>query len=109
MSDAEQNRRRDVRVLGPFDGVRPGLFDLPLQIYDLSVGGCFVNSFEEAPRAGHVFPIHIELPTGESIDAKGEAVYVRPGFGYGVRFREISDESRAVLQRVLETMRDGQR
>ena len=51
---------------------RPGLFDLPLQIYDLSVGGCFVNSVHEAPQKGQVFPIHIDLPNGETFVAKGE-------------------------------------
>ena len=66
MADSPDNRRKNVRVLGPFDGMRPGLFDLPLQIYDLSLGGCFVNSVHEAPQKGQVFPIHIDLPNGET-------------------------------------------
>src|SRR5262245_50483430 len=44
------DHRRYPRVLGPFDGTRPGMFDLRLQIYNLSLGGCFVNSVNEAPR-----------------------------------------------------------
>jgi hypothetical protein len=104
MTDSAENRRRDVRVLGPFDGTRPGLFDLPLQIYDLSIGGCFINSVHDAPRQGQVFPIHIELPNGETVVAKGETAYVRPGFGYGVKFCQISDDHRARLHSALEEM-----
>ena len=104
MTESPNNRRRDVRVLGPFDGMRPGLFDLPLQIYDLSIGGCFINSVHDAPHQGQIFPIHIELPNGEKVVAKGETAYVRPGFGYGVKFSQISDDNRARLQSALEEM-----
>jgi hypothetical protein len=102
MSDSPVNRRQNVRVLGPFDGMRPGLFDLPLQIYDLSVGGCFVNSVHEAPQRGQIFPINIELPTGETLVAKGEMAFVRPGFGYGVKFCELSEDNRSRLETALE-------
>jgi hypothetical protein len=104
MSDSPVNRRQNVRVLGPFDGMRPGLFDLPLQIYDLSIGGCFVNSTHEAPQRGQIFPINIELPTGETLVAKGETAFVRPGFGYGVKFCELSDENRTRLETALESL-----
>src|SRR5262249_51014231 len=54
MTQPVSNRRRSVRILGPFDGTRPGLLNLPLQIYDLSVGGCFVNSVLDAPQRGQI-------------------------------------------------------
>lgn len=106
--DSPDNRRKNVRVLGPFDGTRPGLFDLPLQIYDLSVGGCFVNSVHEAPHQGQVFPIHIELPDGETVVAKGETAYVRPGFGYGVKFCQISDQNLSRLEQALESLQQAE-
>ena len=77
---------------------------MPLQIYDLSVGGCFVNSVHDAPKQGQMFPIHIELPNGETVVAKGETAYVRAGFGYGVKFCQISDDNRARLQSALEEL-----
>jgi hypothetical protein len=104
MADSPDNRRKNVRVLGPFDGMRPGLFDLPLQIYDLSLGGCFVNSMHEAPQKGQVFPIHIDLPNDETFVAKGEMAFVRPGFGYGVKFCQISDENQRRLEQALELL-----
>ena len=98
------NRRKNVRIVGPFDGSRPGLVDMPLQIYDLSVGGCFVNSVHQAPHRGQVFSIQIELPTGETLVAKGEMAFVRPGFGYGVKFCELSDENRVRLESAIEML-----
>lgn len=104
MSDSGRERRQSVRIVGPFDGCRPGLFDLSLQIYDLSLGGCFVNSVHNAPHRGQVFLIHIQLPTGETFVAKGETAFVRPGFGYGVKFCELSDENRARLENAIEML-----
>ena len=98
------NRRRNVRILGPFEGSRQGLVDMPLQIHDLSVGGCFVNSVHLAPHQGQTFTIHVELPTGETLEAKGQTAFVRPGFGYGVKFCELSDENRTRLEHALEML-----
>jgi PilZ domain len=100
-------RRRHMRVLGPFDATRPGTFDMSLQIYDLSAGGCFVNSIHDAPPKGQVFVIQIDLPDGGTIAAKGETAFVRPGFGYGVRFHELSEETRNQLESALENSGAG--
>ena len=97
-----------MRIVGPFDGTRPGTFDLPLQIYDLSVGGCFVNSVHQAPHQGQVFAIHVELPNGETVVAKGETAYVRPGFGYGVKFCQISVENQRRLEQALELLQPSE-
>ena len=98
------DRRKHVRILGPFDGSRPGLVDMPLHIYDLSVGGCFVNSIHQAPHRGQAFSIRIELPTGETLVAKGETAFVRPGFGYGVKFCELTEENRLRLEHAIEVL-----
>jgi PilZ domain len=104
MADFHNDRRKHVRILGPFDGSRPGLVDMPLHIYDLSVGGCFVNSIHQAPHRGQMFLIQIELPTGEMLVAKGETAFVRPGFGYGVKFCELTEENRLRLTNAIEML-----
>ena len=78
MADSPDNRRKNVRVLGPFDGMRPGLFDLPLQIYDLSLGGCFVNSVHEAPQRARSFPSTSSCPTVKLSSRKGRRVSFDP-------------------------------
>src|SRR5262245_51013375 len=97
--------RQNIRVLGPFDCVRPGAFDMPVRIYDLSVGGCFVNSVHDPPEPGVIFTIHIDLPGGETIVTHCETASVRPGFGYGVKFCQMSDDSRIQLERAIEGLK----
>src|SRR5580765_8478066 len=98
-----RNRRRNVRVLGPFDGARRGLFDLPLHIYDLSIGGCFVKWVHDPPHKGQAMSIRIDLPTGVTFVAKAETAFVSPGFGFGVKFCELSDEDRIQLETAVQT------
>ena len=107
MTEPDNFQRKSVRVVGPFDGVRPGIFDMPVQIYDLSTGGCFVNSVHDAPPRGHVFTINIDLPTGDTIVAKCETASVRPGFGYGVQFCQMSEDCRARLLRAIELIKES--
>jgi hypothetical protein len=97
-----RNRRQSLRILGPFDGTRRGLFDLPLQIYDLSIGGCFVKWVHEAPHKGQIMSIRIELPNGDTVVEKAETAFVSPGFGFGVKFCQLSDENRNRLETALE-------
>ena len=108
MTEPDNFQRKSVRVVGPFDGVRPGIFDMPVQIYDLSTGGCFVNSVHDAPPRGHVFTINIDLPTGDTIVAKCETASVRPGFGYGVQFCQMSEDCRARLLRAIELIKESE-
>jgi hypothetical protein len=103
MSDS---RRGFHRVTGPFDGCRVGVLDTPLLIYDLSEGGCFVNSMYDTP-VGQKLVLRISLPFEGIIIAKAETVYVRPGFGFAVRFIELSDETFVCLQSALDKLRQN--
>jgi PilZ domain len=96
------NRRQNLRILGPFDGTRHGLFDLPLQIYDLSIGGCFVKWVHDSPHNGQLLSIRIELPSGDAVVTKAETAFVSPGFGFGVKFCQLSNENRMRLETALE-------
>jgi hypothetical protein len=86
---ATGNRRRHDRVPGPFDGRRVASLATPVRIYDLSEGGCFVTSFhDQQPGVG--FWLEIDLPYEGWIRVKAETLYVRPGFGFAVRFTEMT-------------------
>lgn len=101
MSD---NRRKHVRVTGPFDGRRVGLIETSVQVYDLSEGGCFVNSMQEQVE-GREVELEINLPTEGVIRATGQTVYSRPGFGFAARFTGMSDDARDKLSRELDRLR----
>jgi hypothetical protein len=101
MSD---NRRRHVRVTGPFDGKRISLIDTPVQIYDLSEGGCFVNSMQEQ-KEGREVELEIVLPTEGPIRVTALTLYSRPGFGFAARFTHVDQDARMRLTDELERLR----
>jgi hypothetical protein len=94
------DRRRHQRYAGPFEGVRVGVLETPLQIFDLSLGGCFVNSMHEQ-QEGVTFKVKIELPGEGWIPLRAETLYRRPG-GYAVKFIDVDEGTRARLRRGLE-------
>jgi hypothetical protein len=98
------NRRQHVRVTGPFDGRRIGLIETPVQIYDLSEGGCFVNSMQEQTE-GREVTLEIVLPHEGRITVTALTLYSRPGFGFAARFTKIDDDAMAKLARELDRLR----
>lgn len=105
------NRRQHERITGPFDGRRSGPLDTPVRIYDISEGGCFVNSSHEQ-KLGITIALEIDLPFEGTISVKAETLYKKPGFGYAVRFVEMSAEVSARLHSALDQLkaaaRDGE-
>jgi hypothetical protein len=96
------DRRRHLRITGPFDAVRVGFLQTPLQIFDLSLGGCFVNSLHDQ-QPGVVFTLKIDLPQEGWITLKAETLY-RRDCGYAVRFVEMSDVTKRRLERALDNL-----
>jgi len=97
---ATDNRRQHDRVSGPFDGRRIGGLSTPVRIYDLSEGGCFVTSIHEQ-QPGIGFTLEIDLPYEGWIRLRAETLYVRPGFGFAVRFTEMSQDTSERLRWAL--------
>jgi hypothetical protein len=97
---ASAERRRHVRVDGPFHGRRRGLLDMPVLIHNLSQGGCFVDS-RLAVDPGHPLTLGLSTADGEWIDVAGEVVHNQPGIGFAVRFVELSDTIREGLARII--------
>jgi hypothetical protein len=102
-SAGQVDLRLHSRVTGPFEGVRRGLLDVDVQIYDLSEGGCFVTSVHEQP-CGVEIELEIELPDG-TITVKGETRHGRAGFGFGVRFVNLAEEELKRLEQALNKLR----
>jgi PilZ domain-containing protein len=102
---ATAERRVHDRVPGPFDAWRIGMLETPVRIYDISLGGCFVHAMHEQDP-GVVVMLKIQLPENEWIEVKAETLYRRPGFGFAVRFIDLTDEARASLVRGLSEAND---
>jgi hypothetical protein len=100
-----RDRRRYPRVRGPFEGEWAGAAGTgAARIWDLSVGGCYIDSLNDQ-RAGEHVDVDITMPEGR-IHAGGEIVYSTPNQGFAVHFTEVSDGDREVLQRVVDRLID---
>ena len=99
------DRRQHARVLGPFDGWRISVLPIPVQIYNLSPGGCFVNSLSEQ-KPGIRVVLEIELPGQGRITLTGETLYAKPDFGYAVRFVDMPTELAARIEAALRRLNE---
>jgi CheY-like chemotaxis protein len=86
-------QRRHVRIAGPFHGLRIGLIDAPVTIYDLSEGGCFVNCLTAPPDPGRNLVLKIDLPEEGWICLKAEVKYAKPEFGFAVSFVDVPTDA----------------
>ena len=82
----QASRRKAHRVTGPFDGCRLGLIDTPI---------------------GQRISLRLTLPYEGTVTVHAETVYGRPGFGFAVRFVDLTDESRACLRSALDKLRQN--
>jgi hypothetical protein len=94
------NSRRYVRVRGPFDGYHMGT-KTPILVYDLNLGGGFVNFGEKQP-AEATLTLNIELPHG-LITVNAETVY-RDQAGVAVRFVDVDRDTAARLVSTVEAL-----
>ena len=92
-------QRRHIQIPGPFDGYRVGLIDSPITIYDLSAGGCFVNSFSAAPDVGRHVVLKIDLPGEGWICLKSQVMHAKPEFGFAVSFIDVPRDAADRLER----------
>lgn len=100
-----RERRVNERYAGPFDGFRVDLIEMPLSIFDLSRGGCFVNSMHEQ-AVGDRFMMKIDLPRVGWVTLRAETLYPRPGYGFAVRFVDVDDPTASLLEEGLEELLD---
>ena len=100
------NTRRYVRAVGPFSGYHLGLRKAPVLIFNMNVGGGFVNFTDEQPTGG-TFVLTIDLNQEGRITVKAETVY-RDASGIAVRFVDLDADGSERLGRAVEHMRQHQ-
>jgi len=94
--------RRYVRIRGPFDAAHLDVPRTPVLIYDLNLGGGFVNFGEDRP-AGATLRLRIDLPREGPITVNAEAVY-RDTSGVAVRFVDLDRDSAMRLSRTIDAL-----
>jgi hypothetical protein len=104
--EIKNGTRRYVRAVGPFNGYHLGLRKTPVLIFNLNVGGGFVNFSEEQP-ASKTFVLTIDLQHEGRITVKADTVY-RDASGIAVRFVDVDADGSDRLGRAVERMRERQ-
>ena len=97
-----QTTRRYARVRGPFDGDCLGDARTSILIYDLNLGGGFINFGGEQPSDA-TWTLKIDLPREGPITVNAETVY-RGESGVAVRFVDLDRDSAARLARTINAL-----
>ncbi len=101
------DRRRFFRICHSFEGRRRGILPVPIRIYDLSVGGCLIESRYPESR-GRRLELDIDLPWEGWTTVDAEIVNIRPEYGYGVQFLGVPEAIRRRLDRVIKRIRQAE-
>ena len=64
---------------------------------DISAGGLYMNTTATIPQ-GAVLLVRIPFRPNETVVCRAEVIYSEPGRGLGLRFIDLSDEGRALLE-----------
>jgi hypothetical protein len=97
-----QPARRYVRVRGPFDADHLDAPKTSVLIYDLNLGGGFVDFGEDRP-SGATLRLKIDLPREGPITVNAETVY-RNASGVAVRFVDLDRDSASRLARTIDAL-----
>jgi hypothetical protein len=76
------------------------MLDIGVRIYDLGVGGCFVQSMVPA-KIGESVQLKIDLGEEGWIDVTGTIIPSDRTLGYAVRFVAMDDSARETLKRTV--------
>jgi hypothetical protein len=73
------------------------------RISDISMGGCYVDSIATV-RDGEAVAFDLVHPSGQRLPFTGTVSYVLEGFGFGVRFTDLTDEQTVFLTRIVRLL-----
>lgn len=75
------------------------------RVDDVSLGGCFVNSYAQVELGEHV-DLGIQLPSGEWLSLRGKVASYQPGVGFGVSFSSLTAAETAGLKELIRTVKE---
>jgi hypothetical protein len=82
---------------------------MPIQISDLSVGGCFIGALHEPPEKGRRISLNVELPDDVIISVDAITLESRLGFGYAVRFVDVPQETSQTLAEAITKVQESRK
>ena len=73
-----------------------------VRLSDISTGGCYIDSIAPVQPDENV-DLKLVLDNGEIEEMSGTVVYVHPGMGFGVRFNELSERQKAMIEHIIQS------
>jgi len=73
------------------------------RISDISMGGCYIDTIASF-RVDENVAFDLVHPNGRSLPFTGDIAYILEGFGFGVRFTDLSDEQTVFLERIVQSL-----
>src|SRR5215213_821119 len=70
------------------------------RVDDVSLGGCFVNTYAQAELQEDV-NLEIRLPLGGWLRLRGKVASYQPGVGFGMSFTSLSEGETAALKALI--------
>ena len=67
---------------------------------DLSLTGCYVDSIISVAE-NEPLTLNLKLPDGDWLTIGGVIVYVFPGTGFGIRFRDLDERQTSALEHAI--------
>ena len=98
-------RRRQDRVRIPLEVRWEGLSGKhEARVYDICLGGCYIETAGQVELHERV-RFEVQSPSGRWLPLQGEVMHSQPGFGFAVRFAELSEAQQQGLAALLEYAR----
>ena len=71
------------------------------RISDLSLSGCYIETMGQV-SVGELMRFEVRLPTGRWMPLVGEVVYHLPSLGFGLSFRDLTENQRNLIAALLD-------
>jgi PilZ domain-containing protein len=75
------------------------------RVDDVSVGGCFVNTFGRVELSEEV-NLELQLPSGAWLPLRGYVTSYQPGVGFGMSFTSLSEDETAALKQLIASAKE---
>jgi hypothetical protein len=101
MDDKRESRRVSYACEVVCTGVGMGASPLNPRISDLSATGAFIDCMTQIPK-GAKLKVKFTLG-GREINTTAEVAHSMPSFGMGVKFLDLGDEDRRLIEELVRT------
>jgi PilZ domain len=78
------------------------------RVDDVSLGGCFVNTFGRV-EPNEAVNLQIALPSGGWLALRGRVASYQPGVGFGISFTSLSKNETAALKALILSAEERKR